>query len=98
MKLVRPGSTASQPLHLDAAAAQRLRVGRIAGALLAAGWLLTLAPAIVLRLRPGPPPAPGPRPAASATSLALAGAAIGVVLSRRSWDLQPERSLRVLVG
>src|SRR3954452_22071084 len=88
MKLVRPGIEATQPLHLDAAAAQRLRVGRIAGALLAAGWLLTLALAFAF----------GPRPDASGTSLALAGAAIGVVLARRRWDRQPERSLRVLVG
>src|SRR3954471_12115331 len=68
MKLVRPGIEATQPLHLDAAAAQRLRVGRIAGALLAAGWLLT--PALAFAF--------GPRPDASGTSLApAAGVRLG---------------------
>src|SRR4051794_31245624 len=84
MKLVRPGSAAPTPLDLGTGAMRRLRLGRMAGLLLAAGWLLTLALA--------------PTPDASGFALALAGVGIGVVLARRPWDRQPERSLRMLVA
>src|SRR5437764_2126956 len=86
MKLVQPGAVASQPIS-SPDAARRQRLGRAAGALLCAGWLLSLALAVLV----------GPSPDPSGTMLALAGAAIGVVLANRRWDRQPERSLHVLV-
>jgi hypothetical protein len=86
MKLVQPGAVASRP-SASPDAVRRQRLGRAAGALLSAGWLLSLALAVLV----------GPRPDASGTMLALAGAAIGVVLANRRWDRQPERSLHVLV-
>src|SRR3954466_7545139 len=88
MKLVRPGAGAPKLSENDAGAMRRLRLGRLAGALLAAGWLLTLALAATV----------GATPDASGLLLALAGAGIGVVLTRRPWDQQPERSLRLLVA
>src|SRR4051794_34583956 len=87
MKLVRPGAGTHTPQENDAAAGRRARLGRLAGALLAAGWLLTLLLAAVDGLVPD----------FSGVMLALAGAAIGAVLARRPWDRQPERSLRLLV-
>ena len=87
MKIVRPGAAASRPIPMSSDAARRLRLGRAAGALLGAGWLLSLALAVVV----------GPLPDASGTMLALAGAAIGAILANRRWDKQPERSLRILV-
>jgi hypothetical protein len=88
VKLVRPGAEASRTIPLSTDAARRVRLGRAAGALLAAGWLLSLALTVVV----------GPRPDSSGTMLALAGAAIGAILSQRRWDRQPERSLRLLVA
>jgi hypothetical protein len=88
MKLVRPGAGAPIPKDLDAGAMRRLRLGRLAGALLAAGWLLTLALAAIA----------GPTPDTSGLLLGLAGAGIGITLARRTWDQQPERSLRLLVA
>src|SRR4051812_40368036 len=88
MKLVQPGAAASRSISVSPDAARRLRLGRAAGALLAAGWLLSLLLAEIA----------GPAPDASGTMLALAGAAIGGVLSQRRWDKQPERSLRLLVA
>jgi hypothetical protein len=88
MKLVRPGAGAPTPQDLDAGAMRRLRLGRLAGALLAAGWLLTLALAAVA----------GPALDASGLLLSLAGAGIGITLARRPWHEQPERSLRLLVA
>ena len=88
MKLVRPGAGATTHKEHDADAQRRLRLGRLAGALLAAGWLLTLLLAAVDGLTPD----------ASGVILALAGASIGVILARRPWHQQAERSLRLLVA
>jgi hypothetical protein len=88
VKLVRPGAEASRTIPLSSDAARRARLGRAAGALLATGWLLSLALAVLV----------GPRPDSSGTMLALAGAAIGGILSQRRWERQPERSLRLLVA
>jgi hypothetical protein len=88
MKLVRPGAGARTQQDLDAGAMRRLRAGRLAGMLLSAGWLLTLAAAAVF----------GPAPDPSGVILGLAGAGIGVTLSRRPWHQQPVRSLRLLVA
>ena len=87
MKLVQPGAVASRSISASPDAARRQRLGRAAATLLSAGWLLSLALAVVV----------GPSPDTSGTMLALAGAAIGVVLANRRWDRQPERSLHVLV-
>ncbi|HEY3021689.1 MAG TPA: hypothetical protein VGJ32_15935 [Solirubrobacteraceae bacterium] len=86
MKLVRPGAVVSGP-PLSDGAARRVRLGRAAGALLGAGWLLSLALTL----------AAGPRPDAPGTLLALSGAGIGAILAGRRWDRQTERSLRLLV-
>src|SRR3954447_11555273 len=88
MKLVRPGAGAPLLQETDADAARRARLGRLAGALLAAGWLATLLFAAVDGLMPD----------FSGFMLALAGAAIGVILARRPWGRQPARSLRLLVA
>jgi hypothetical protein len=88
MKLVRQGAGAPTVKETDADAQRRARLGRLAGALLAAGWLLTLLLAAVDGLMPD----------FSGLMLSLAGAAIGVILARRPWDRQPERSLRLLVA
>src|SRR4051812_6269190 len=88
MKLVRPGAGTHTPQEHDADAMRRLRLGRLAGALLAAGWLLTLVIAAIDGLMPD----------ASGFALGLAGAAIGVILARRPWHEQPARSLRLLVA
>src|SRR4051812_44118870 len=64
MKLVRPGAGAPKLSENDAGAMRRLRLGRLAGSLLAAGWLLTLALAATV----------GTTPDASGLLLALAGA------------------------
>src|SRR3954454_17229593 len=88
MKLVRPGAGAHTPQEIDADAMRRLRLGRLAGALLAAGWLLTLLATVVAGLTPD----------LSGLMLGLAGAAIGVILARRPWHQQPARSLRLLVA
>src|SRR4051794_20521309 len=88
MSLVQPGAAASRSISVSSDAARRLRLGRAAGALLGAGWLLSLALAVVF----------GPHPDASGTMLALAGAAIGAILANRRWDKQAERSLHVLVA
>ena len=82
MKLVRPG--AARPATHD----NRLRLGRAAGRLLAAGWAATLGLALAF----------GPAPDASGIGLAVAGAVIGLVLAERRWDRQQERSLRLLVA
>src|SRR5436305_11741648 len=87
MKLVQPGAAASRSNPMSSDAARRVRLGRAAGALLGAGWLLSLALTVVV----------GPRPDSSGTMLALAGAAIGAILPQRRWERQPERSLRLLV-
>lgn len=84
MKLVRPGTAAVAPLDLAPGAARRLRLGRLSGLLLAAGWLLTLVLA--------------PAHNASAGALAAAGAMIGLLLAARPWARQPERSLQLMVG
>src|SRR3954471_17519836 len=84
MKLVRPGSAAPQPLHLGAGAQRRLRLGRAAGLLLAAGWLLALVLA--------------PARDASTDGLAIAGMLIGLLLAARPWTHQPERSLQLMVA
>ena len=86
VKLVRPGTAVPEPLPSDGAL-RRARLGRAAGALLGAGWLLSL----LLTL------AAGPRPNAAGTLLALAGAGIGAILAARRWEEQTERSLRLLV-
>src|SRR5437763_308664 len=86
MKLVRQGAGAPSK-DLDAAAVRRQRLGRLAGVLLAAGWLLTLALAA----------AAGPAPDFSGVLLGLAGAGVGAILARRPWERQPDRSLRLLV-
>src|SRR3954465_7238376 len=88
MKLVRPGAGAPKLSENDAGAMRRLRLGRLAGALLAAGWLLTLALAATV----------GTTPDASGLLLGLAGAGIGVGLPRRDWNNQADRSLRLLVA
>src|SRR3954463_10141797 len=87
MKLVQPGAVASRSISVSPDAARRQRLGRAAGALLSAGWLISLTLAVLV----------GPRPDTSGTMLALAGAAIGVILANPRWDRQPERSLHVLV-
>src|SRR3954470_6281625 len=88
MKLVRPGAGAAHTPHEnDAGAMRRLRLGRVAGALLAAGWLLTLLLTVVN----------GMTPDLSGVMLAVAGAAIGGTLPRRPWHQQPAGSLRLLV-
>jgi len=88
MKLVRPGSAASESRSLTTDATRRVALGRAAGALLSAGWLATL----VLALIAGPP-VDGP-----GAMLALSGAAIGGILARRRWERQADRSLRLLVA
>jgi hypothetical protein len=88
MKLVRPGAGAPTISDHDAGAMRRLRRGRLAGALLAAGWLLTLGLTAVA----------GAPLDASGLLLAFAGAVIGVILARRPWNQQSERSLRLLVA
>src|SRR4051794_13288465 len=88
MKLVRPGAGPLTVNESDADAQRRLRLGRLAGALLAAGWLLTLLLAAVDGLMPD----------FSGLMLGLAGAAVGVILARRPWNEQSARSLRLLVA
>src|SRR5437763_296046 len=75
MKLVRPGAGAPSK-DLDAAAVRRQHLGRLAGVLLAAGWLLTLALAA----------AAGPAPDFSGVLLGLAAARTAAAAAPRFGD------------